>query len=89
MRQILIPKLESVLKDPEREKIRGTIKEEFREAMTSQIVPELERLIKGMLTAVKEPVLGVNKALYEKLVHEETRSDYMVQCLQAKLNQLT
>ena len=47
--------------------------------MVNVIMPELEKELKGMLNKVKEPVLSVNKVLYEKLVNEEQRSDYMVQ----------
>ena len=57
---------------------------EFREAMQKEIVPEMERILKGMLGQVREPLGAVNKALYEKLVHEETRSDLMVQTMQDK-----
>ena len=46
--------------------------------MKNQIVPELEKTLKSMLTQVREPLNSVNKALYEKLVHEEQRSDYVV-----------
>ena len=47
--------------------------------MVNVIMPELEKELKSMLTKVKEPITSVNKVLYEKLVNEEQRSDYMVQ----------
>ena len=47
--------------------------------MVNVIMPELEKELKGMLTKVKDPINSVNKVLYEKLVNEEQRSDYMVQ----------
>ena len=54
------------------------IQAEFRTAMVNAIMPELEKELKTMLNKVKDPITSVNKVLYEKLVNEEQRSDYMV-----------
>lgn len=43
--------------------------------MTKEIVPELEKIIKSMLSQIKEPLTNVNNALFEKLQYEEKRSD--------------
>ena len=53
--------------------------------MVDAIMPELEKELKGMLSKVREPILSVNKVLYEKLVNEEQRSDYMVQTFEQKM----
>ena len=46
--------------------------------MKHEILPELEKELKGMLGKVKVPIDSVNKVLYEKLVNQEQRSDYIV-----------
>ena len=61
------------------------IQTEFRTAMVNAIMPELEKELKSMLNKVKDPITSVNKVLYEKLVNEEQRSDYMVQTFEQKL----
>ena len=53
--------------------------------MVNAIMPELEKELKSMLNKVKDPIASVNKVLYEKLVNEEQRSDYMVQTFEQKL----
>ena len=53
--------------------------------MVNAIMPELEKELKSMLNKVKDPITSVNKVLYEKLVNEEQRSDYMVQTFEQKL----
>lgn len=58
--------------------VRKVISQEFRQAMTNQIMPELERELKIMLSKVKEPITSVNKVLYEKLINDESKSDQMV-----------
>lgn len=63
---------------PSNEVVRKIINAEFKTAMQNVIMPELEKELKIMLNKVKEPITSVNKVLYEKLVNEEQRSDYMV-----------
>ena len=53
--------------------------------MKNEILPELEKELKMMLSKVKDPITSVNKVLYEKLVNEEQRSDYMVQTFEQRL----
>ena len=70
---------------PTNEVVRKIINAEFKTAMQNVIMPELEKELKTMLNKVKEPITSVNKVLYEKLVNEEQRSDYMVQTFEQKL----
>ena len=70
---------------PSNEVVRKIINAEFKTAMQNVIMPELEKELKVMLNKVKEPITSVNKVLYEKLVNEEQRSDYMVQTFEQKL----
>lgn len=70
---------------PSNEVVRKIINAEFKTAMQNVIMPELEKELKIMLNKVKEPITSVNKVLYEKLVNEEQRSDYMVQTFEQKL----
>ena len=70
---------------PSNEVVRKIINAEFKTAMQNVIMPELEKELKTMLNKVKEPITSVNKVLYEKLVNEEQRSDYMVQTFEQKL----
>ena len=70
---------------PSNEVVRKIINAEFKSAMQNVIMPELEKELKVMLNKVKEPITSVNKVLYEKLVNEEQRSDYMVQTFEQKL----
>ena len=58
--------------------VRKIIHHEFKQAMATQIMPELERELKQMLNKVKEPITNVNKIFYEKLINEEQKSDHMV-----------
>ena len=53
--------------------------------MANQIMPELERELKVMLSKVKEPITSVNKIFYEKLINEEQKSDHMVQEFERRL----
>ena len=53
--------------------------------MASQIMPELERELKQMLSKVKEPITNLNKIFYEKLINEEQKSDQMVQVFEQRL----
>ena len=53
--------------------------------MKHEILPELEKELKGMLGKVKVPIDSVNKVLYEKLVNQEQRSDYIVQAFEERL----
>ena len=54
--------------------------------MANQIMPELERELKLMLSKVKEPITSVNKIFYEKLINEEQKSDHMVQEFERRLS---
>lgn len=54
--------------------------------MANQIMPELERELKIMLSKVKEPITSVNKVLYEKLINDESKSDQMVQSFEQRLH---
>ena len=53
--------------------------------MKHEILPELEKELKAMLGKVKVPIDSVNKVLYEKLVNQEQRSDYIVQAFEERL----
>ena len=59
--------------------VRKIIHSEFKQAMSTQIMPELERELKQMLAKVKEPITNINKIFYEKLVGDEQKNDHMVQ----------
>ena len=65
--------------------VRKIIHHEFKQAMVTQIMPELERELKQMLNKVKEPIANVNKIFYEKLINEEQKSDHMVQVFEQRL----
>ena len=54
------------------QQVRKIIHHEFKQAMATQIMPELERELKQMLNKVKEPITNVNKIFYEKLINEES-----------------
>ena len=54
--------------------------------MSGQILPELEKQLKMMLQKVKEPLISVNKLLYEKMINEEQKSDHMVDVFKGKLD---
>ena len=47
--------------------------------MANQIMPELERELKQMISKVNQPITNINKFFYDKLVNEEQKSDQMVQ----------
>ena len=61
------------------QQVRKIIHHEFKQAMANQIMPELERELKQMISKVNQPITNINKFFYDKLVNEEQKSDQMVQ----------
>lgn len=58
--------------------VKQIVVKEFREAMSTQIVPAIEQALKKLLTNLEKPVSQINLALCEKLSVEEDRNENMV-----------
>ena len=58
--------------------VKQIVVKEFREAMSTQIVPAIEQALRKMLADLEMPVSQINKALCEKLSVEEDRNENMI-----------
>lgn len=89
VRQVLLPRIEALCSDPQDPgSMRRAVQAEFQECLSQDILPELEKAMKLMVSQVQQSLSRVDDVLYKKLVHEEARSDQMVALLEQKLNHL-
>jgi hypothetical protein len=83
-----MPRIEALCSDPQDSGMRRAVQAEFQECLQQDILPELEKAMKQMVSQVQQSLSRVDDVLYKKLIHEEARSDQMVALLEQKLNQL-
>jgi len=58
--------------------VKNIVVKEFRDAMTTHIVPAIESSLKKMLGNLDKPMQEINIALCEKLSVEEDRNENMI-----------
>lgn len=73
-----IQKMQSRQEQFSEEAVKKLVIREFRDAMSTQIVPTIEATLKKVLTNIEKPINDLNLALCEKLVEEEDRQESMM-----------
>ena len=65
--------------------VQGIIQKEFREAMSGQIVPQIEQILKKSVAQLEQKLQQVDVALCEKLAEDEEKNEQMVHHYQNSL----